>query len=132
MESWCRNFPKENGSPENYVKLTSVTYDAIKKENPAANVIVGAISDDLEEWSWLKEAIKAGLLKKANGASVHLYNHSMPKSQAGASEIINRLRALQTLLRAKNGGLPIPLYVTETGWPTDWGLTGVSKRVAAE
>lgn len=120
------------GSPDNYVKLTSVTYDAIKKENPATKVIVGAIGNDLEEWSWLKAAIKAGLLKKADGISVHLYNHSMPKSQAGAAEIIKRLRDLQTLLRNKNGGMPVPIYITETGWPTHWGLTGVSERVAAE
>ncbi len=119
------------GSPENYVKLASVTYDAIKQENPATKVVVGAIGDD-PEWAWLNKALKAGLLKKADGVSVHLYNHSIPKSQAGAAEIIRRLRDLQALLRANNGGIPMPIYVTETGWPTHWGLTGVSERVTAE
>ena len=120
------------GNPVDYVKLASVTYDAIKKANPAAKVIVGAIGDDMEEWSWLKAAINAGLLKKADGVSVHLYNHSMPKNKAGAAEIVQRLRTLQTLLRKSNGGVAVPIFVTETGWPTHWGFTGVSEQVAAE
>lgn len=127
-------FPKklDYGRPVDYVKLVGVTYDAVKQQNPIAKVIVGAIGDDLEDWAWLKEAIKAGLLKKTDGISVHLYNHSMPKRQAGANEIITRLRSLENLLRERNGGIPIPIYVTETGWPTDWGLSGVSETVAAE
>lgn len=120
------------GNPVDYVKLASVTYDAIKKANPAAKVIVGAIGDDMEEWTWLKAAINAGLLKKADGVSVHLYNHSLPKNQAGAAEIIQRLKTLQTILRTNNNGIPVPIYVTETGWPTHWGLKGVSGQTAAE
>ncbi len=120
------------GNPVNYVKLARTSYNAIKSANPAAKVIVGALADDLNGWPWLTAAIKAGLLESADGVSVHLYNHSMPPSQAGASEVVNRLRTLQTLLRASNGGKPVPIYVTETGWPTHVGSGGVSEKVAAE
>jgi polysaccharide biosynthesis protein PslG len=121
-----------NGNPVDYVKLAGISYDAIKKENPAAKVIVGAIGGDRENWPWLQDAIKAGLLKKADGVSVHLYNHSLPNNQAGAAEVVQRLRTLQTLLRKSNGGVAVPIFVTETGWPTHWGLKGVSEQIAAE
>jgi polysaccharide biosynthesis protein PslG len=127
-------YPKKvnYGSPLDYVKLADASYSEIKRVNPAAKVIVGALSDDLKGWPWLTEAIKAGLLKRADGVSVHLYNHSMAASEAGASEIIDRVRTLQSLLRASNGGKPMPIYVTETGWPTHIGWTGVSEQVEAE
>lgn len=120
------------GSPVDYVKLSSATYNAIKEVIPTAEVIVGALADDLDGWPWLTAAIKAGLLKSADGVSVHLYNHSMSPSLVGASEIVNRLRTLQTLLRASNVGKPVPIYVTETGWPTHIGQTGVSEQITAE
>lgn len=104
----------------------------LKSANPAAKVIVGALADDLNGWPWLTAAINAGLLVSADGVSVHLYDHSMPPSQAWVSEVVNSLRTLQTLLRASNGGKPVPIYVTETGCPTYVGSGGVSEKVAAE
>jgi len=122
--------------PLNYVKLASAAYDAIKSVNPADKVIVGAVGDDLNNWSWTRAAVNAGLLAKADGVSVHLYNADWGgNSQFGSHELVDRLAALQVILRAANGGKAMPIYVTETGSSTNIGTSkplGVPENVQAE
>ena len=123
-------------SPTDYTLLASAAYDAIKSVNSANKVIVGAVGDDLNNWSWTRAAVNAGLLRKADGVSVHLYNADWGgNSQFGSHELVDRLAALQVILRAANGGKAMPIYVTETGSSTNIGTSkplGVPETVQAE
>ncbi len=119
-----------NGDAEDYVRLSARTYQEIKAFNPGVQVIVGAISDDFPDWRWLRRATQLGLLARADGLSVHMYNHCMPARRVGADELIQRLDVLRTILDQAGHG-SVPVYVTEVGWPTHVGKCAVSESDAA-
>lgn len=122
--------PSRYGDPAAYVSLAKLTSSALKKANPNATVLGGALGDDLPDWPWLKQAIDLGLLSAVDGISVHLYNYSTPTYRGGAKEFEHRLIALDRLLKAKSKGKGLPIYVTEVGWPNDATRSGVSQRDA--
>lgn len=119
-----------NGDAEDYVRLSAATYQHLKQLDPAIKVLVGAISDDFPDWRWLRSAVKLGLLSRADGLSVHLYNHCMAPGQIGADELVRRLDALRAILDAA-GHSSLPVYVTEVGWPTHTGKCEVTEADAA-
>ncbi len=121
-----------SGDPADYVLLAQTAYKAIKQTDKNAQVIVGALGDDLNGFPWFKQALKQGVLKYADGVSVHLYNHCDGVKKAGAAEAVQRLNELQSIIHAANNGKALPIYVTEVGWPTNTGKCGIPENVAAE
>jgi polysaccharide biosynthesis protein PslG len=119
-----------DGNPRDYVHLAAATYQELKALNPEVQVIVGAISDDFPDWKWMRQATQLGLLERADGLSVHLYNHCMPAARVGSDELIQRLDALRTIMEAA-GHASMPVYVTEAGWPTHSGKCAVGENDAA-
>ena len=119
-----------NGDAEDYVRLSAATYQHLKQLDPAIKVLVGAISDDFPDWRWLRSAMNLGLLSRADGLSVHLYNYCMAPSRIGADELIQRLDALRAILDTA-GHPSLPVYVTEVGWPTHQGKCAVTESDAA-
>jgi hypothetical protein len=118
------------GSPEAYVALLGETYAAIKSARPETKVLAGAMGGDGEGWPWLRAALAAGLLRHADGLSVHLYNHAGPRAGGGVPEFVKRLEELRALLAA-HGRPKLPIYVTETGWPNHLGPGRISEEEAA-
>jgi hypothetical protein len=104
-------------SPENYVEIARAAYSGIKRANADAPVIVGAIGQDAN-WAWTRQALRAGLLKTADGISVHLYNYCTAPDQRNANELIAKATEFRDVVRAGNGGKDFPVYITEVGWPT--------------
>lgn len=118
------------GSASDYVKLVEKSAQAIRKANPKAEIIGGSIAEDLKS-DWLKEAIDNGLLKHVDAVSIHLYNHSIPMHRGGAREMVERIRRVHDVLTQASPGKRVPIYVTETGWPTNIGQFGVPHADAA-
>src|SRR3954451_13484181 len=77
-------------SAENYLALAKVAQPALKRALPDAPFIVGAIGDD-PGWQWTQSILQLGVLKLADGISVHLYNFCMTPAKRSAAEIIERL-----------------------------------------
>lgn len=124
--------PRErNGDPVDYVKLVEQTSKAIKKVNPQAEIIGGAIGDDIPNWPWLRKAISAGLLNQIDALSVHIYNHSLPIYRGGAKEMVYRLEMAQQIIKEAEPNRRIPIYITEIGWPNNEGKWGVDLDDAA-
>jgi hypothetical protein len=123
--------PRKTGSPSDYVALVKAARKAIKAVNPQAIVVGGALADDLGGWPWLKAALDAGLLGVSDAISVHLYNYSAGLRKGGDAEFIARLRELDGLLTQANRGRPVPVLVTEIGWPNHQGKGQVSLDVSA-
>lgn len=124
--------PKERyGDPTDYVKLVEQSSKSIKKIIPQAEIIGGAIGDDIPDWPWLRKAIAAGLLNHIDALSVHIYNHSIPLHRGGAKEMIYRLEMAQRIIREAAPTRQIPIYITEIGWPNNEGKGGVSVDDAA-
>jgi hypothetical protein len=119
------------GSAEDYVKLTKQASIAIRKANPNADIVGGALGDDYPDWAWLKQAIQFGLLDYVDGISVHLYNHSLPIYKGGAKEMLDRIARVHDILKHAAPNKNIPIYITELGWPNNIGQFGVSLTDAA-
>jgi hypothetical protein len=111
-----------------YARLANATARALKASYPGIKVLVGGVGNDWG-WPWTSAAIQAGMLANADGISVHIYNHCLSQQNVGADTAIARADELRALVDKTKPGLPI--YVTETGWPTNIGDCPVSEQDSA-
>lgn len=107
----------EEYSPENYAMWAQAATRAIKATGAKAPVVVGAIGDD-ENWIWTRRAIAAGMLRGADGISIHLYNHCNRMPDRTAENILTRLEAFHQMVQSTSGQPGIDIYLTEYGWPS--------------
>lgn len=115
------------GSPSDYARLVKVTVPAIRRSGFSGKVLIGGIGGDWPDWQFTRALLAENVLQLADGYSVHLYNFARSSQP---SEMIARLKRLQQILSAANGGLPYPVYVTEVGWPSYVGKHGMSEAEA--
>ncbi len=120
-----------NFNSGNYLALARAVYPVIKQAAPDAPLIVGAIGDD-PGWRWTSDILQKGILKYADGISVHLYNFCMGQPKRTAREVIDRLTAFHQLVDQANGRPDFPVYVTEAGWPTATDKCGVNEESEAD
>lgn len=115
-----------------YVTLARKTVDTMRAENPSSNILVGAVGLD-PDWTWAKAILAGGVLKGASGFSVHMYNHCEGDgAKRTAANAIDTIASLQPILR-KAAGKAVPVYITETGWPTaNGGGCAMTQDVAAD
>ena len=118
-------------SAENYLALAKVAQPALKRALPDAPFIVGAIGDD-PGWQWTQSILQLGVLKHADGISVHLYNFCMAPARRSAAEIVERLEVFRRMVVQASGNPDFPIYVTETGWTTATAKCGVSEQAEAD
>lgn len=102
-------------SYENYIALCAVVSPIIRKLAPNSVILGGATAGHGKEWFRL--ACDAGLLQYVDAVSCHPYNHSDVATHK-PEDAIQDLDGLQILLRQKNGGASVDVYITEIGWPT--------------
>jgi hypothetical protein len=122
------------GTPDDYVALARRVYPAIKSANAGAVVLSGGIATLRPEDGWIDRFIALGGLQFVDGLSLHPYNFQQPSAReqprANTPEA-----AIATLERVHSlsvaAGRPVPIYVTEIGYPTYDGRGGVSRDVAA-
>lgn len=107
----------EEYSPENYASWAQSATKAIKATGTKSPVVVGAIGDD-PDWLWTRRAIAAGMLRGADGVSVHLYNHCNRRPERTAENILARLDAFHQMIQSASRQSGIRIYVTEYGWPS--------------
>lgn len=120
---------KRYGDPGEYVTVLRAASEAVKRANPAAMVIAGAVGgfDD----PWVTAIIEKGALKYADGISIHPYVHCNKPSNATPEASITYLDGLQLKLTKMTGRNSVPIYVTEIGWPTHTGRCGFTPQAAA-
>ncbi len=104
----------------NYTALARRTVDAIRAADPNAFILVGAAGED-PQWKWVEAIVAQGATERANGLSVHYYNHCLRTGYRTATEAIGRIEALRRTLVTSKGNRAPPIYITEAGWPTTTG-----------
>jgi hypothetical protein len=117
------------GDPVDYARLAQATGRQLKASRPGVKVLVGAMGTQ-SDWIWTSAAIQAGMLTYADGISVHIYNHCASPQNVGADRAIARADDLRRLLDSM-GKAAVPIYVTETGWPTNIGNCPVTEEDSA-
>lgn len=116
-----------------YAPLAIASSLAIRAEAPKSTILVAASGDD-ETWEWTREVVELGGLKHGDGLSVHLYNHCQAPQLRNATEFVDRLDRLRSMLSNLPDGNK-PIYITEWGWPTGTNVCAsdpkdVAKNVA--
>jgi len=118
------------GVMTDYLPLLHATSAAIRAANPKALVLADGIlwSDGRE--GVIEQAIQLGALRDADGIALHpyVYNHGTERTpEAWATA----MQTAQTRMSAANGGKPVPLYITELGWPSSIAPDGVTTEIQA-
>ncbi|MCC7361733.1 MAG: carboxypeptidase regulatory-like domain-containing protein [Anaerolineales bacterium] len=114
------NYPAHqfNGNAQDYVRLLSVAYSAIKHADPSALVVGPAVSRPLgfvydpqwTMWDW-NSFVNAGGLNAVDILSFHVYFDRTNWDADGTADYV------LNLVDNNRGGKPV--WVTETGWDGD-------------
>jgi hypothetical protein len=115
------------GTPQDYVRLLKVVYPAVKAIDPSAVFIAGAIGG--RDLNWLSAMLSAGALGSFDALSIHPYNFGRPMrtGDAWAQDML----ATEDVIHRYSSGRDLPLYITEMGWPTYSGASGISQQESA-
>ena len=103
------------GGPEDYARMLSAAYDAIKGRAPEAQVVMGGVERPWKH-GWIERVLAtpgADAINKFDVAAAHLRLH-VPGS---AGDLARVLRGWRELLAAHGFGGPV--WVTEHGYPAD-------------
>ncbi len=116
------------GSADDYVALARRVYPAIKAANPDAVVLSGGITSFGLAQGWMERFFALGGAAFVDGVSLHPYNFEQRTANTPEAAIaeLDRVHVL-----AVSAGHPLPIYVTEIGYPTYTGRGGVSRETAA-
>lgn len=116
---------KRTGDPESYVKLLAAVYPRIKAIDPSIVVIANSVctGDD-----FLRKTLDLGVLKHCDAVSLHTYNYGAERT---AEAWHARMAGVDAFLREANGGKPVPLYLTEMGWPNHLAGSGSTQDYSA-
>jgi hypothetical protein len=116
------------GTPDDYIALARSVYPAVKSAAPDAIVLSGGISSLGSGQGWVERFIELGGLQFVDGLSLHPYSFQQRGASAPENAIaqLDRVHAL-----ASAASRPVPIYVTEMGYPAFEGRGGVSADVAA-
>lgn len=126
---WTNNHGALPATAAAYIELASVTAAVIRDADPAAT-IVGPTQNSVSgsERAWLAEWFDAGGADHVDAVSVHPYNHPWGPEECVATNpcIEDSLAWLrQTADRhPRADGTPLPIWITEVGWPTRFGGSG--------
>lgn len=117
-------------APERYVTLLKDVHAALKRIDPSAVLLAGAVEGS-GSTRWIEEMFDAGAASYMDGLSIHPYMHH--KGAVGTPENLHAwLSTLVVRLGDKPGGAGVPIYITEIGWPTNRGAKGVGDAQMAD
>ncbi len=107
-----------------YAAVLKTAYTSIKRADPEAKVIGGAIAGT--DLNYLRALFDAGGLEYMDALSIHPYRVGGPEE----TQLLRELRFHQELM--KEYGYEKPIWLTEIGWSTDTGPYGVTEQEQAQ
>lgn len=118
-------FWKPKPDAVDYTNLMRAAYKVCKQANPDCTVIGCATSG--VPFDFIEGVLKAGGAECMDALSVHPYRYPRPPED-GMGDDLAKLRAMMDSYGAKD----LPIWITEIGWPTHKGSTGVSPERQAD
>ena len=119
------------GSGDDYAALIKKVYPRIKAVDPSITVYGGACTAGGVKNGWLERVMELGSLPFMDAVSIHTYTYSDSGRARGPEAWAEWMAKVQQGLQKHSGGKPVPLYVTETGWPTQIDRRGTPPEVSA-
>jgi hypothetical protein len=97
-----------------YGRLLNASYDAVKRVDPGAKVVLGALAND--SWRELRRLYRSKEPPRFDVAAINLFTSS-------TGNILRGLRRVRAVLN-RAGDADKPLWLTETTWPATGHLLG--------
>ncbi|WP_409344977.1 DNRLRE domain-containing protein [Paenibacillus sp. MBLB4367] len=113
-----------DSKPEYYYPLLKKSYETIKAAYPDLPVLGTSTVGDLK---WIEDVLKLGGMSYMDGFSIHPYLY--PNAPEGYDSLIDNVK---TLIRTYNNGNLKPIWINETGWPTQLDARGVDEKTQAD
>jgi hypothetical protein len=120
------------GTPQSYINLLKVVYPRLKAIDPNIVVLGGGVSGGAIISPWFGQMLDAGAMNSADAISIHQYIFTATGSGRTPETLINNLLGVEATLRSHNGNQDYPLYLTETGWPSNTGASGTTPDEAGD
>jgi hypothetical protein len=118
-------------SSEAYVRRVKDSAARLRRNDPQAKILAGAINSDALDQGVAEPLIKAGLLDSIDGLSLRPFVACRKALGAYTPESwIHWLDEFDKRLTAQ-AGHAVPLYLTSMGWPTGQENCGVSENTQA-
>ncbi|HXQ99406.1 MAG TPA: hypothetical protein VN798_03345 [Pseudomonas sp.] len=121
---WDIGGPTDARLSSDYVALVKDAAPIIRKNNPKALVLAGAVTSGGIQGGFVDRVLAAGVLKYADAISLHPYVHCAGPDHDTPESWINWMRDLDRGISGK-AGKPVPLYLTEMSWPSHQGNCGI-------
>lgn len=122
---WDLDGPSDKRLSNDYATLVRDAAPIIRKNNPQAVVLAGAVTSQGIRSGFVDRILDAGVMKYADGLSLHPYVHCGGLDHSTPESWIGWMRDLDHRISAKVGR-PVPLYLTEMSWPSHYGNCGTS------
>lgn len=120
-------FWKPQPNPKDYAALLKVTYAAVKRGNPDAQVVAMVTAGiDLK---FIENVLAEGTVGYFDAVSVHPYRYPTAP-EAGKTTMLDHLQKLVALLD-KYGAKDMPIYNSEVGWPNQEDPRGLPEAISA-
>jgi len=113
---------RKGGSPQDYVAMLKHVFARLKQSAPHVEIIGGAVTPGGVRRGWLEEALELGLLDHCDVLSIHTYNYGSPAAEKTPEAWRDWMLQVDEMVGKYSGGRPVPMYVTEMGWPTHAGM----------
>jgi hypothetical protein len=122
---------KTPGSADDYGALLKAVYPRIKAVDPSITVFGGAPTPGGVKNGWLERILEKGALSFMDALSIHTYTYSETGRARGPEAWAEWMAQVETMAQKYSGGKPVPLQITETGWPTQIDRRGTPPEVSA-
>ncbi|MBA1231679.1 hypothetical protein G7013_18700 [Pseudomonas viridiflava] len=124
---WDKENPIDAWAAKDYSNLIEGIAARIKKQKQPVTVLAGAVTSLGMDLGFADRLIQNGLLSQVDGLSLHPFVHCRQEPRHTPERWIAWLRWIDADLRSL-AGRPVPLYLTEMGWPTGQGKCSVSEQ----
>ena len=124
------------GDATGYSRLFNAVYPALKRIDPRATFMVTSSSSDPGYERFYQTLAQDGVLSRADAVAFHPYDLEEPNYRKvigarGPEVSIQRVIALEAMMRQRTGRATVPIYITEVGWPTNRGRFGFPEHDVA-
>ncbi|WP_397452437.1 hypothetical protein [Pseudomonas sp. NA-150] len=127
---WDREDPNDRGLTNDYLALVDETAQRIRSQNSDVKILAGAVTNKGIDLGFANRLVEAGVLAKVDGLSLHPSVYCRNAEHRTPEHWIGWMRDVAANLKSL-ANRPVPLYVTEMGWPSNDGKCGVDEQTQA-
>lgn len=127
---WDSENPADAGLSSDYATLVAETAQRIRAQNKQVKILAGAITSKGIDLGFANRLVEADVLSKVDGLSLHPSVYCRNVERHTPEHWIAWLRGVDADLRSI-AAKPVPLYLTEMGWPSNDGKCGVDEKTQA-